>query len=112
MGSISTNRMEWSLASAIRLTSTAPRYTAIGGIVALTMPRSEYLISELGDAAHASAIPWRRFFRTRWARPFVLEGRGWCIQWRTGVPGSVPPVYKEWSGIRDPGSEELEAWSF
>src|SRR5688500_7140658 len=58
-------------ASAMRLTSSAPRYTAIGGMAALNMPSSEYRTSDLGEAAHANARPCRRFFRTRCARPFA-----------------------------------------
>src|SRR5436190_16810849 len=82
IGSMSENRMECSRASAIRLTRADPRYTVIGGIVELTIPSSEYFTSELGDAAHASAIPCRRFLRTRRARPLVMGGGLSGIQWR------------------------------
>src|SRR6187399_1571589 len=55
-------------APAIRFTSSAPRYTEIGGMAALSMPSSEYRTSEVGEAAQARAMPWRRFFRTLRAR--------------------------------------------
>ena len=45
-----------------------------GGIAELTMPSTEYRIKERGEAAHARAIPWRRFLRTRFARPFDDAG--------------------------------------
>src|SRR5687768_18537810 len=37
----------------------------------LIMPSTEYRTSDLGEAAHASARPCRRFFRTLRARPFA-----------------------------------------
>src|SRR6185503_18100837 len=61
-------------ASAMRFTRVAPRYTEIGGIAELSMPSSEYRTSDFGDADQASSIPWRRFLRTRLARPPLLAG--------------------------------------
>jgi hypothetical protein len=71
---MSTNRTECRRASAIRFTRTDPRYTEIGGIAELMIPRTEYFTNERGEAAQARAIPWRRFFRTRSALPFVFDG--------------------------------------
>src|SRR5687767_6259825 len=72
-------------ASAMRLTSTAPRYTAIGGIAALIMPSSENRISDCGEAAQANARANRRFFRTLCARPLAGSGL-WLIARADSVP--------------------------
>jgi hypothetical protein len=55
------------------LTSVAPRYTDVGDIVAFTMPSSENLTSDRGDAAQASEIASRRFLRTRCARLEAMD---------------------------------------
>ena len=57
----------------MRLTRTAPRYTVIAGIAALSMPSSEYRTSDRGEAAQASAMPSRKFFFTRPARLLGVE---------------------------------------
>ena len=77
---MSVKRTECRRASAIRLTSVEPRYTVIGGIAELTIPSKEYLTRAPGDAVQASAIPCRRFLRTRRALPFVLEAWVSCIE--------------------------------
>jgi hypothetical protein len=49
------------------------------------MPRTEYRTRELGEAAHASARPWRRFCRTLRARDaFDEEGFGASV-WFGGL---------------------------
>src|SRR5436189_5176786 len=64
IGSTSLNVSGCIFASAILLTSTAPKYTDTGGMMALNIPSNENRISNLGDAAHASDIACFRFFLT------------------------------------------------
>ena len=40
----------------------------MGGMAALSIPRTEYRMRDSGEAAQASAMPWLRFFLTRRAR--------------------------------------------
>ena len=44
----------------------------MGGIAALTIPSTEYRISDIGEAAQARAMPCFRFFLTLCARPCIL----------------------------------------
>ena len=65
----STNPAGCGRASAMRLTDRPS--TVTGASVALRIPSSVWRISGRGDADQASAMPSRRFHRTRRTRPFI-----------------------------------------
>ena len=70
----------------------------IGGIAAFTIPSSENLTSERGEAAQASAMPCLRFFLTLAARPFVA-GELSDIRFKSTRHAAVPTSH-EWAAAR------------
>jgi hypothetical protein len=51
----------------------APSHICNGGMIELNIPSNVYLISNFGDATHASNIPCLRLFHTLAALPFNLK---------------------------------------